>query len=204
MSAAGADARHEDVHAAVGVVPDLRAGGLDVGLGVGGVHELAGDEGVGNLFCQLVGLGDGTLHALGALAQHQLCAVSLHQLAALDAHGLRHDDDDAVTLGGSYGGQTDAGVAGGGLNDDGTGLEFAGGLGVVDHLLGDTVLDGTGRVEIFQLGQNGGLQVLLFLDVGQLQQRSVADQLICGRVNLAHRSILPLGALGPASLSITL
>ena len=37
---------------------------------VGRVHELAGDEGIRDLLCQLVGLGNGTLHALGTLAQH--------------------------------------------------------------------------------------------------------------------------------------
>ena len=52
------DAGYKDVDLAVGVVPDLGAGGGDMSLGVGRVDELAGDEGVGDLFCQLVGLGD--------------------------------------------------------------------------------------------------------------------------------------------------
>ena len=187
-SAAGADAGHEDVHLAVRVVPDLRAGGGDVGLGVGRVDELAGDEGVGDLFRQLIGLGDGTLHALCALAEHQLCAVGLHQLAALDAHGLGHHDDDAVALGGGHSGQTDASVAGGRLDDDGAGLQLAGGLGVIDHGFGDAVLDGTGGVEVFQLCQQLGGKVFVLLDVGQLQQRGVADQLVCGSIDLAHNS----------------
>ena len=189
--AAGADAGYKDVNLAVGVVPDLGAGGGDVRLGVGRVDELAGDEGVGDLFCQLVGLGDGALHALGTLAQHQLCAVSLHQLAALDAHGLGHHDDDAVALGSCHGSQTDAGVAGGGLDDDGAGLELAGSLGVIDHGLGDTVLDGAGGVEVFQLCQKLGRKVCILLDMGQLQQRGVADQLVCGSIDLAHNSKPP-------------
>ena len=108
------------------------------------------------LLCQLVGLGNGTLHALGTLAEHQLGTVSLHQLAALHAHGLGHHDDDAVALGGCHSSQTDAGVAGGRLDDDGAGLELAGSLGVIDHGLGDTVLDGAGGVEVFQLCQKLG------------------------------------------------
>ena len=36
------------------------------------------------------------------------------------------------------------------------GFELAGSLGIVDHGLGDAVLDGTGGVEVFQLGQNAG------------------------------------------------
>ena len=55
---------YKDVNLAVGVVPDLGAGGGDVRLGVGRVDELAGDEGVGDLFCQLVGLGDGAFMPL--------------------------------------------------------------------------------------------------------------------------------------------
>ena len=169
-------------------------------LRIGRVHELAGDEGIGDLLCQLIGLGNGTLHALGTLAQHQLGTVSLHQLAALHAHGLGHHDDDAVTLGGSHGGQTDAGVAGGWLNDDGTFLQQTLCLGVIDHLFGNAVFDRTGRIEIFQLGQNMSGQVLFFLDVGQLQQRSMTDQLICGSINLAHCSFLPDTVTGTCAL----
>ena len=170
-------------------------------LGVGRVDELTGDEGVRDLLCQLIGLGNGTLHALGTLAQDQLCAVSLHQLAALHAHGLRHDDDDAVALGRRHSGQTDAGVAGGRLNDDRTRLQLASGFCIVDHLLGDAVFDRTRRVEVFQLCQDGGLQILLLLDVGQLQQRSVTDQLICGRINLAHKNVPPSAGARPGTIS---
>ena len=43
--AAGANACHKDIDLTIGILPDLGAGGLDVCLGVGRVHELAGDEG---------------------------------------------------------------------------------------------------------------------------------------------------------------
>ena len=56
--AAGAYAGHKDVDLAVGVLPDLGAGGGDMSFGVGRVDELAGDEGIRDLLCQLVGLGD--------------------------------------------------------------------------------------------------------------------------------------------------
>ena len=79
-----------------------------MGLGVRRVDKLAGDEAVRDLRGQLVGLGDGALHALGAFGQDELGAVGLHELAALDGHGLRHDDDDAVASGGSDGGKADA------------------------------------------------------------------------------------------------
>ena len=42
--AAGADAGHEDINGAVAVVPDFRAGGLFVDLGVGGLSNWLGHE----------------------------------------------------------------------------------------------------------------------------------------------------------------
>ena len=159
-------------------------------LGVRGVDELTGDEAVRRLRGKLICLGDGALHALGCFSQDQLRAVGLHQLAALDGHALGHDDDNAVAAGGRDGGQADAGIAGGRLNDDGAGLQLAGGFGVVDHLLCDAVLDGAGGIEVFQLGENLGLQVQFFFDMRQLQQRSLADELVCGSVNLRHNQYL--------------
>ena len=157
-------------------------------LGVGCIHKLAGHEAVGDFMGKLFRLGDGALHALGALGEHQLRAVGLHQLAALHGHGLRHDDDDAVAPGRSHGGQTDAGVAGGGLDDDGTRLQHALRFRVVDHGLGDTVFYRTGGVEIFQLGQDFRGQVLVLFDVGQFHQRGMADQLVGGSIDLRHEN----------------
>ncbi len=111
-----------------------------MGLGVRRVDKLAGDEAVRDLRGQLVGLGDGALHALGALGQHQLRAIGLHQLAALHAHGVRHDDDDTIAACSGHGGKADAGVAGGRLDDDGAGLQQTLFFCVVDHGLGDPVL----------------------------------------------------------------
>ena len=96
--------------------------------------------------------------------------------------------------------ETNAGVAGGRFNDHGTGLQLAGGLGIVDHLLGNAILDRAGGVEVFQLGQNGGLQIGFLLNMGQLQQRSVANQLICGSVNLAHSKSPPSAGAEPGML----
>ena len=157
-----------------------------MGLGVGGVDELAGHKAAGNLVGQLLGPGNGSLHALGALGEHQLRAVGLHQLAALHAHGLGHDDDHPIAPGGGHGGQADAGVAGGGLDDDAALMQQALGLGVVDHGPGDAVLHGSGGVQILQLRQNAGLQAVLLFQVGQLQQGGAADQLIGGGIDMRH------------------
>ena len=188
--AASADTGHKDVDLAVGILPNFGAGGALVSVRVGRVHKLAGHKAVGNFLGQLVRLGNGTLHALGTVGQHQLGAVGLHQLAALHAHRLGHNDDDAVAAGGGHGGQTNAGVAGGRLDDDRAGLQLAGGLGIVNHRLGNAVLDRAGGVEIFQLAQNLGFQVFSGFNMGELQQGRAANQLVSGSINLAHRWFL--------------
>ena len=129
-----------------------------------------------------------TKHALGTLAQHQLCAVSLHQLAALHAHGFGHDNDDLIAAGSCHAGQADAGVAGGRLNDGGILVQLAGSFGIVQHCLCNAVLDGTGGIEVFQLSQQLGFQAFGGFNVGELQQRGMADQLVCGGINLTHNS----------------
>ena len=48
------------------------------------------------------------------------------------------------------------------------GLELAALHRVIDHRLGDAILDGTGGVEVLQLCEEPGVEALLPLDVGQL------------------------------------
>ena len=64
------------------------------------------------------------------------------------------------------------------------------------------VLHGTGGVEIFQLGEDSGIQPLLLLDVGQLQQRSVADQLIGAGIDPAHGKFLLFSVYNPSFQSV--
>ncbi len=157
-----------------------------MGLGVGGVDKLAGDKAVRDFLRQLLGLLDGSLHALAALGQHQLRPVGPHDLPALHRHGFRHGDDHPVAAGGGDCSQADAGVAAGGLDDDGAGLELPALLGVPDHGPGDPVLDGTGGVQVLQLGQEPGGQGQLGFDVVQLDQGSAANQLRDGMNDVRH------------------
>ena len=173
---AGADACHEDVHLAIGIVPDLGAGGGAVCGGIGHVGELAGNEAARRCGGKLLSLGDGALHALRPIGQNQLSAVGLEQIAALDAHRFGHGEDDLVPSGGRDGSQADAGVAAGGLDDDRAGLQQALGLRIIDHGLGDSVLDASRRIEIFQLAVDRRAQLIFRDVVRQLQQRRSADQ----------------------------
>ena len=165
---AGADACDENIDLAVSVGPDLGAGRLKMRLGVRGVHKLAGDKAVRNFLCKLVCLRDRALHALCALGKHQLRAVGLHQLAALDGHGLGHDDNNAVSARGSDGGKTDARVAGGRLNDDRALLQKTLLLCVVNHRLGDAVFDRARGIEVFKLGEDGGLETIGLFQMREL------------------------------------
>ena len=82
--------------------------------------------------------------------------------------------DDAVALGGGYGGEAYAGIAGGRLDDDAAGLELALGLGVLYHGLGDAVLDAAGGIEVFQLYEDGRLEGEVLFQIDDLHQRRIA------------------------------
>ena len=155
-------------------------------LGVRSVDELARNEAVGNFLCELVGLGNSTLHALCALGEHELRAIRLHKLAALNAHGLGHDDDYAIASCGGDGCKADAGVAAGGLNDDGVGVQQTLRLCVVDHRLCNSVLNGACRVKILKLCEDLGLEAELLFNVGELKQGSGTNKPIGGSVYFRH------------------
>ena len=117
-SPAGADAGDEDIHFSVGIFPDFRTGGGFMDGRVSRVDELTRDKASRGLGRQLFCLGDGALHALGSFCQHDLGAVGFQDVPSFHAHGFRHGEDDPVAFGCGDGRQADAGVAGGGFNDD--------------------------------------------------------------------------------------
>ena len=110
--------RHEDVDLAVGVAPDLLGRRLAVNLRVGRVLELLRHEGVRRILDQLLGLGDGALHALLGRRQHDLGPERLEQPPPFQAHALGHGHDQLVAARGTGERQADAGVAAGRLDDD--------------------------------------------------------------------------------------
>ena len=92
----GADARHKEVHLAVGVLPDLGAGELWWAAGLAGLSNWPGMKEPGISAASCSAPGNGSAHPFAALGQHQFGAVCLHQQPALHAHGLGHDNDDPV------------------------------------------------------------------------------------------------------------
>src|SRR5690606_36130196 len=155
--AAGADARHEVGDRAVGVAPDLRAGRLVVGGGSVEVLVLVGLVGALDLLRQPVAHGVVGLRVLrrhGGRGDDDLGAVGLEHVDLVLAHLVGADEDALVAALLGDQGQADAGVAGRGLHDGATRLELALGLGCVDDLDRDPVLDGATGVDVLDLGQD--------------------------------------------------
>ena len=147
-----------------------------MGLRVGGVAELVGNKAAGQLPGQLLGLVHRPLHALGPGGEDQFRPVGGQHGPALGAHGVGHGEDHPVAPGGRHTGQTDARIAGGGLDDDPAGLQEALLLRVQDHGQPHPVLGGAGGIEIFQFSQHPGLELVLGAVAVQLQQGGVTDE----------------------------
>ena len=93
-----------------------------MGLGVGGVDELAGDEAPGDVLCQFLRFCDGPGHTQASVAEHHFRTVGRHRKPPLHTHGVRHHNDRPIAPQGRHQSKADAGIAGGGLNDDGAGF----------------------------------------------------------------------------------
>ncbi len=185
--AAGADAADEDIHLAVGVVPNLGPGGLFVNRGIGRIFELLHQQilaGIGR--GQFLGLGDRALHALGAGRQHQLRAERHQHLAPLHAHGIRHGEHAAVAARRSREGQRNAGVAAGGLDDGHSGLQCAALLGVPHHRGADAALHRVGGIAALDLGEDG--RAAAGVETVDADQRRMADGL---GIVLKNRHVAP-------------
>ena len=148
-----------------------------MGVRVGRVVELSGDEAAGNGAGKLLRLLHRALHPQRAGGEDQLRPVGGQHGPALRAHGVRHGEDQTVAPDGGHAGQTDAGVPGGGLDDHGTGLQQSPGLRVLDHGKAHPVLGGAGGIQVFQLGQHLGGEAVPGSIPLQSQQGGVSDQL---------------------------
>ena len=184
--AAGAHPSHKGINGSIGILPNFGAGGGIVSPGIGFIYKLSRNKAMRNFFCQFICFGNSAFHALGPGGQHQFGPISFHQLAALHTHTIRHNNDNTITASRRHRSQTNSGIAGGGLNDDRLRGKHAFLLGILNHGQGNTILDRTRRIKIFQLGQNTGFQAIFFLEMGQFQQRSMTNELGCGSINFCH------------------
>ena len=176
--AAGADAGHEGGDAALGLVPDFRAGGAVMNLRIGEIGELVGPPGAGDLAGQAVG---DAVVAVRRVGRHvgrrddDLGAVGLEQQDFLARHLVGQHEDAAIALDGGDQGQADAGVAGRGLDDGAARPQPAALLGLVDHRQADTILDAAAGVHRLDLDADRGRHV--GRQPPQPHQRRPADRL---------------------------
>eukprot|EP00315_Gephyrocapsa_oceanica_P036454 CAMPEP_0185440860 /NCGR_PEP_ID=MMETSP1365-20130426/40999_1 /TAXON_ID=38817 /ORGANISM="Gephyrocapsa oceanica, Strain RCC1303" /LENGTH=427 /DNA_ID=CAMNT_0028046285 /DNA_START=180 /DNA_END=1464 /DNA_ORIENTATION=- len=146
-------ARHEAVHLAVGLLPDLRAGASQVRERVVFRVELRGGPVVRVLLDELGRVPNQVLDRLREVVLHHRREVHVapklayEDVALVHAWDLRHHDDALVALGGRHHRQPDAGVARRGLDNGGTRrVDIAALLRLFDHRECDPVLDRAARV----------------------------------------------------------
>jgi hypothetical protein len=184
--AAGADAGHEVRDLALGVAPDLGAGGLVVAERAVGVGVLVGLERAGDLAREpvahrVVGVGVVGRHRGGR--DHDLGAVGREHVALVLADLVGEHEHAAVAalLGDER--EADAGVAGGRLDDGAARLQLPVALGRVDDARGDAVLGAAARVQVLDLHQHGRRDALDH--PVQLDERGVPDE-VEDRVGVLH------------------
>jgi hypothetical protein len=144
--ATGANTGDQRIQAVRKVGQDLLRRGAHMGFDIGRVVELLRHPGVWNACGNLLGTGDGALHALFARRQVETGAVGQHQAATLDGHAVGHHQDQLVSLDRGHHGQPHAGIARGRLDDGAAGLQARRFSRCLDHEQGNTVLDRSARV----------------------------------------------------------
>ncbi|CAM5647137.1 hypothetical protein SHIRM173S_03788 [Streptomyces hirsutus] len=175
--AAGPDPGHEVGDLPLGLLPQLRAGGLVVAERVVGVGVLVGLPGPRRLTDQPVG---DVVVRVGVLGVHRGRAddhfgpvrpqhVDLVQGDLVGAH-----EDALVPLLLGHDGQADTGVAAGRLDDGAARLQLSALLRRLDHAQGDAVLHRATGVEVLHLGQDGRPDAVG--DVVEPHERGVADE----------------------------
>ena len=174
--ASRAHARNKNVGAAVGIVPDLGAGGFEVNLGIRRIIELLQHVAIGNTGENFFGFHDRAGHTARSGSKHELRAEREQKDAPLQTHRVGHHDHEFVSFDSRDECQTDARVPAGRLHQHRlAGMNFAGTLGLGNHAHADAILHAAQRVLAFQLGQNFGHAA--FRDFVQADQGGVADQL---------------------------
>ena len=125
---------------------------------------------------------------------NNLGAVRLEHINLVGADLVWTDEDAVVATILRDHGQTDAGVAAGGLDDRSARTENPCLLTFVDHPDGDAVLDAAARVEVLDFRQDCGSDALSH--PAQLDQRRVADQAHDGVVITHSVSLVDLAIAG--------
>ena len=179
----------------VGLLPDLRAGGLVVRVGVRRVRVLVGLEAARYLLREPIRDRVVALRRVridGRRSDHDLGAVRAEHRDLLLAHLVRHDEDAAVAAQGGRNSKAGAGVAGGRLHDRPAGPKATVLLGGLDHREADAVLHRATGIQVLELREQLARHVAA--EALEADDRSAADE-------LEHGGILA-GAIGREAYSV--
>ena len=102
----------------------------------------------------------------------------------LSTDGFGHRQQQPVSFYPAYQRKPNSGVSAGGFQDRLIRVEFTGFFCGLDHVKCRSVLDGSTRVKVFQLGQNSDIGV--WIEFFDFNQRCIA---YCIQNRIAHRSL---------------
>ena len=138
---------------------DFAGSGFVVVIGIGGIFELAGQEGIGITGSQVLGATDGAFHALGVRSASHLGAEGPHDHDFFFRKTFRDEERDLVPAIDTDQGKTDASVAGGRFDDGAAGTQLTVLLRPPNDADGSPILYAAAGVQVFQLGEDiGGIR----------------------------------------------
>ena len=171
-----AEPGHKVCDATVGLLQDLHRGALVMRARVRGIGVLVGIEVlVGTRGYHVAHHPDGAVGPFARVAVHDAGAVSGHEGLALCTHVARHHKLHAVALGRADQRVSDAGVAGGRIDDGLVTGQRSTPLAVFDHRQRRPVFDRASGIEPLGLGVNLQLRELP-IEKPNPQKRRVANQ----------------------------
>jgi hypothetical protein len=132
------------------VLPDFRTGRQRMDQRIVRIVKLIGMPRIGNFARQPVGDAVVTLWRIRwyiGCGDNHLGAIGLEQCDLVFAHLVGQDHDHAVALDCGRDGETDAGVAGRGLDDGAAGLDLVRALGGLNHGHANAVLDAAAGIQ---------------------------------------------------------
>ena len=182
---AGADPGAEGVDRTVHLGNDLLTGIFQMDSGVVHVGELIRHIDIGIFFRHFSGERDALIDTVtdvsGIMDELHFRSVLMHQKPPLMADGVRHDNNHTVAFYGAHQSKTDALIAGGGLHDNRTFMQFTACFRLIDHIQCDPCLDGAADIHTLKFYQHTG--VVRAGHAVELDHRSVAHRFQNIRIN---------------------
>ena len=166
-------------HAAVGLMPDFRAGGFEMGERIRLIIILIGLEvAIGILVEQLAAEDDRAVRAFERVRIDRLGAERRDNALALGADVRGHHQLDRIADRRADHRERDSSIAGSRIEDDFAGAQFAAREAKLDHFARGAILHRAAGVETLELGEDAHARPQQSArQTRNLEQRRIADQL---------------------------